>query len=124
MNNFSWSKAIGFGVFIWAIMSAALWILGSISSLNAVWAHGIVAAVGIISAYFFAQNTNAANGSQAAGYGLAWVATILVLDLAVSQWFDAHIFSIWQYWVGAALVFLTPLVQVESQQTLTQSHQI
>jgi hypothetical protein len=119
MNNFSWLKALGFGVLIWGIMAVALWILGSISSVSPLWAHGIVAAVGGVSAFLFARNANAESGTQAAGYGLVFAAITLVLDLAVMQWFDAHIFASWQYWVGTAAVFLAPWVQTETHQSLT-----
>lgn len=116
MKNFSWSKALGFGVLIWGIMAVSLWLLGGISSLSPLWAHGIVAAVGAVSAFLFARNASAESGMQAAGYGLVFAAVTLILDFAVTQWFDAHIFASWQYWVGTAAVFLAPWVQTETHQ--------
>lgn len=126
MNNFSWPKAIGFGAIIWAIMTVSLWILGSIPNLDHLWVHGLVVAVGAISAFFFAQNAKAEGGMQAATYGIVWAAMVLVLDLVVTQWFDVHILAVWQYWLGIVLVFLSPWVQTETRHSLThtQSHQV
>lgn len=119
MTNFSWSKGLGFGVLIWAAMAVVLWILGAIDSLGPLWAHGIVAGVGGITAFLFARNASPANGTQAAGYGVVWAAVVLLLDFAVAQWFDAHIFAAWQYWLGAALVFLAPWLEAETTATLS-----
>ena len=124
MNKFSWSKALGFGVLIWAIMAIALWILASFQSIGPLWAHGIVAAIGGVSAFLFARSASAQSGTQGAEYGLVFAAVVLLLDLAATQWFDAHIFAAWQYWVGIAAVFLAPWVQTEAHQTLSHSHQV
>lgn len=108
MNKFSWSKALGFGVLIWAIATAVLAILGQIQSIGPLWAHGIIAGIAAISAYLFTRNAQPASAEQALGYGVIWAVIMLVLDLAATQWFDAHVFSAWQYWIGPALVFLAP----------------
>ncbi len=123
MNKFSWSKAIGFGFLIWAIMAVTLWALGGITSMSTLWAHGLVAVAGTIAAFFLAQNVKAESGMQAAGYGIAWVAIVLILDFVVTHRFDVHIFAIWQYWLGAALVFVSPWIETEVQQNLSASHQ-
>ncbi len=124
MNKFSWYKAIGFGILLWAIMAIALWILGTISSLSPLWAHGIVAALGAISGFLVASTNKPSNGAEAAGYGLVWASIIVALDIVFTQWFDAHIFASWQYWLGPALVFLSPWVQTEARQAITESHQV
>lgn len=120
MNNFNWTKAIGFGALIWAVMAVVLWALGGINSLSPLWAHGIVAAVGGIMGFVLARNAKPATGMQGAGYGLVWAAMILVLDFAVIQWFDAHIFASWQYWIGPALALVIPWVQTETSQSFTR----
>jgi hypothetical protein len=121
MNNFNWTKALGFGVVIWAAMTAVLWILGSVESIGPLWAHGITAALGGISALYLASNANPESGTQAAEYGLVFAAVILALDLIATQWFDAHVFASWQYWLGPALAFLAPWVQTETRQQLAHS---
>ena len=121
MNKFNWTKALGFGVLIWAVMAVALFILGNIQSIGPLWAHGIVAALGGVSALLLASNVKAESGTQAAGYGLVFAAVVLVLDLAVTQWFDAHIFASWQYWLGPALAFVAPWLQTETRTQLTQA---
>lgn len=118
MNTFNWTKALGFGLLIWALMAGALWILGSFESIGPLWAHGLVSALGGIAAFLFAGTTRAENGTQAAGYGLAWAAILLALDFVVTQQFDAHVFATWQYWLGSGLVFLAPWLQTEARQTL------
>jgi hypothetical protein len=121
MNTFSWSKALGFGVLIWGIMAVALWILASIQSLSPFWAHGLAGAVGGIIALLFTRSANPESGSQAFGYGLTWAVIVLLGDLVVTQWFDAHIFSAWQYWIGAGIVFLAPWVETEAKQAMHHS---
>jgi hypothetical protein len=121
MNTFSWSKAFGFGVLIWAIMAIALWILSSINGLNPLWTHGIVAVMGAVAAYFFGRSSQAEHLDQAVGYGFSWAVMVLLLDLAVTQWFDAHIFNAWQQWMSYALILLAPLLQVEAHQHVSQN---
>ncbi len=118
MNKFNLAKGVGYGILIWGIMSAVLWVLSSFQSINPLWAHGIVAAIGAISSYLFAINAKADNGLYAILYGLVWAAVVILLDLVIAQWFDSHLFVTWQYWLGAALVFLAPWVETETDQQL------
>ncbi len=120
MNTFNWSKALGFGVLVWAIMASLLWILASFASLDPVWAHGIVAVVGGIAAYFLGRNTRPEHLDQGLGYGFTWAAIVILLDFAIIQWFDAHIFNAWQQWMSYALVFVAPLLQIEAHRHVSQ----
>lgn len=122
MNNFNWSKAIGFGILTWGIMNVTLWILGNFQSVNSLLTHSIVAIIGAVAAFLFVRNANPASGAQAAGYGLVWAVIILGLDFFVTQFFDTHIFTAWQYWLGAVLVGVVPWIEAEAQQTF--SHQV
>ena len=119
MNNFSWPKAVGFGVLIWAVMAISLWVLSSVSSLSALWAHGIVAVVGGIAAVLTTLGSDPHSGVSAIKYSLVWTAIVLILDFAVTQWLDAHVFAIWQYWLGAALVFGAPWVHTEVREVFS-----
>ena len=118
MNKFHWTKVLGFGLLLWAVMAVALWILGNIQALGPLWAHAIVAGVGGIVAYIMATNLKADGATQAAGYGLIFAVLIVALDLIVTQWFDAHVFASWQYWLGPALALLAPLAQVETHDSM------
>lgn len=124
MNTFNWTKAVGLGVLIWAIMALALWVLGGFESVSPLWAHGIVAAVGGLSAVALAAVSKSEAGTQAAEYGLSWAIMVVLLDVAATQWFDAHIFTAWQYWLGIALVLISPWVTYELQEGGTHSRAV
>lgn len=121
MNNINWTKALGFGLIIWAAMALGLWVLSNINALGPLWAHMIAAVIGGATAFLLAGNVRAENGTQAAGYGLLWAAMILTLDLVITQWFDVHVFASWQYWLGPALAFLAPWAQTETRTQLLHS---
>jgi hypothetical protein len=121
MNSFNWSKAIGYGVVTWTIMIISLWILGSFNSVDALWAHGIVAVIGGVTAYLLGRNARPETLNQALGYGFTWALMGLTLDLVVTQWFDAHIFGAWQQWMSYALVMAAPLLQIEAHRHVSQS---
>lgn len=115
MNKFNWTKAIGVGVIIWAVMAFTLWVLSSFQSLSPLWAHGIVAVAGGLATVLLAAGSRSEGGSQAAEYGLSWAVVTVLLDLAATQWLDVHIFTAWQYWLGIALVLVAPFVTYELQ---------
>jgi hypothetical protein len=121
MNTFNWTKALGFGLLIWAIMSVVLFVFGNISAIAPLWAHTLVAVVGGIAAYFFAGNSQPENATQALGYALVWAAMAMGLDFAITQWFDADIFTNLQSYLPYALVAIAPLLQIEARK-YTASH--
>lgn len=96
-------------------MTFSLWVLSSFQSLGPLWAHAIVAAIGGLATVLLAAGSGPEGGSQAAEYGLSWAVVTVLLDLAVTQWFDAHIFTAWLYWLGIALVLIAPFVTYELQ---------
>lgn len=115
MNNFSWSKAFGFGVLIWAVMFILASILVAFGvSIGIGWSLVLAIVMAVLS-YSFAVNANAGNSGQALGYGLLWAAIGIVLDLVISRQFQSNIFGMWTYWVGYALILFAPWVEYEVQ---------
>jgi hypothetical protein len=112
MTKFNWYKALGFGVLVWAVGGAALWVLAA-TTLSPAWGHGIVAAVIGITAYLFAINAQPEDVGQALGYGAVFVAVGMALDAVITRTFDAHIFTTWQYYLGYALALFAPLFRAE-----------
>ena len=121
-NTFSLTKAVGFGVLIWGIMAGSLALLVRVDALGPFMAHGIVAAIAGVAAFLFALSNKETTPGQALGYGFMWVAIGMLLDLAVTQRFDEHVFSTWQYFLGYALVFFAPLLQVTTHQPKLVMH--
>jgi hypothetical protein len=116
MNNFSWAKAIGYGVSIWLVMFiiAAILVSGmSVALSNGTWLTLAIVA-GIVS-YLFALGTEAATSAQALGYGLAWAVVGMILDAIISRRFQSNIFGLWEYYFGYALVLLAPWIEYETQ---------
>jgi hypothetical protein len=114
--TFSWTKALGYGVLTWLFMALALLILAQFESVTPIWAHSIAAAIAGVSAFFFGRNAKSTSGGQALEYGLVFAAVLMVLDLAVTQWYDEHIFGSWQYWASYALVLVAPWIQEETHE--------
>jgi hypothetical protein len=120
--NFSWSKAFGFGVLIWAILFVVGAILVGIGvSLSTGWLF-VLALVGAVLSYSFATNADPATVGSAWGYGIMWALIGLILDVIITQQFEAteYIFSQWSYWLGYAFILLAPWVEAAAHQT-TQS---
>lgn len=109
-NTFSWSKALGFGLIVWGISVLSLWLL-SYTNLSELWTHALVAMIAGGTAYFSANLTEVGTTGKGFYYGASWVVLGLLLDLAITQNYDAHIFTTWQYWSGYALVLLAPLLE-------------
>ena len=112
MNKFSWTKAIGFGIAIWA----AIFIVASIvvSGLGIALGTGTFTALAILAgilSYLFAIGTGSKNSAQALGYGVVFTAVGVVLDTLISYQFQSNIFSQWQYYLGYALVLLAPWIE-------------
>lgn len=115
MNNFSWFKAIGFGILIWAIMFllAAILVAAGIT-IGIGWSLALALAIGVV-AYSFALSADSAGLGQAFGYGLLWAIIGIALDLIITRQFQDNLFSMWTYWVGYALVFFAPWFEYELQ---------
>jgi len=122
MNNFSWSKAIGYGAIIWLIIFAFVSGLVGLGLYGSVWVQlGIALLVGIL-AYVFAQSTAVKGIPQALSYGIIWVIIGLLLDLVVTMRFEPAIFSSWTLWIGYALTLLAPLAVMELHRNSPVGH--
>jgi len=116
MNNFSWTKAFGFGVAIWLIMFIVAAVL--VSGMGIALGTGLWIALAVLAgivAYSFALGTDSATGGEALGYGAVWVAVGIVLDTLISHRFLSNIFGLWQYYIGYALVLFAPWFEYEMQ---------
>ncbi len=112
MKTFNWPKAIGFGVLIWAIMYAVVWLSMAINIYDSVITKIILVLIAGVISYMFAANSKSMSTSQALGYGLMWVVVGVVLDLLITSQFYSTVFSMWEYWVGYALILIAPMFQV------------
>jgi hypothetical protein len=116
VNNFSWTKAFGFGIAIWLIMFLVAAVLVSgmgIALGSGLWLVLAVLA-GIIS-YSFALGVDSESYGEALGYGAIWAAVGIILDAIISYRFQSNIFSQWQYYLAYALVLLAPWFEYEMQ---------
>jgi len=114
VNNFNWTKALGFGVLIWAIMFAAAAVLAGLNVALSVWVMLVLAIAAGVLSYSFAVSANPQTGGTALGYGVVFAATGIVLDLVISRQFSAGsgIFGIWTYWFGYALMLFAPSLRI------------
>lgn len=118
MNNFSWSRAFGFGVLAWLIMFAATSALVGfkVNMASVWWGLGIAVIAGLTS-FILAGYSKIESSNQALGYGAMWVVMGLALDLVISWQFNSSIFTSWEYWVGYALVLIAPWLEYELRGT-------
>ena len=117
MNNFSWSKAFGFGILLWAILFVVGLLLVTFGvTLSIGWVVGMAVLAAILS-YSFALATSSRTSGQALGYGFLWAAIGIVLDLIITRQFSAGegVFNQWSYWVGYALILFAPWAEYEIQ---------
>lgn len=121
MNTFNWTKAAVYGVLTWIAAAVALLILAQFESLSPLWAHSIAAVVAAVSALLFASSERPESMMHALGYAIFFTGVLMLLDLAITQWYDEHIFGSWQYWASYVLVFLAPWVQLDTR-TETHAH--
>lgn len=113
MNNFSWSKALGFGALIWAVMFAITSaFVGFGFNMNSMLWSLITAGVSGVLAYFFSGYIKTFGSWQALGYGLSWVIVGVTLDLIITRQFNSAIFGTWEYSVGYALVLFAPWLKL------------
>ena len=115
MNNFSWTKALGFGALVWLIMFA---VSSAVAGYGIAIGTGMGVALAIlvgILAYLFAMGLNTENSAQAFEYGVVFAVVGIVLDYFISYQFATGIFATWTYWAGYALVVLAPFVEYEMQ---------
>jgi len=115
VNNFSWTKALGFGALIWLIMFAVS---------SAIAGYGISMGIGVsialvvlvaVLAYLFALGLKSEDSAQAFEYGVVFAAVGILLDYVISARFAPGIFATWAYWIGYALVVVAPFAQHEMQ---------
>lgn len=116
MNYFSWAKALGYAVLIWAIMLLIASAIAYAVGIGNTWAFILAFAAGAVS-YIFAISASPENSSQAFGYGLAWVILGVFLDLVITSRFQSNLFSMWTYWLGYVLVFFGPWVEYQIEGT-------
>lgn len=115
MNQFSWTKAFGIGILLWAIIFLAAIFLVSLKISLTNGSMLILAIIAGILAFTFSIGANPNNSGQALSYGLIWALIGIALDLLVSRRFDAGITKLWSYWVGYALVLLSPWFEYETK---------
>ncbi len=115
MNNFSWAKGFGFGVFLWLIMFVAAAVLVGLNIPLSTWSVLILAVVAGVLAFSFAVGAKPTSAGQAFGYGFLWAAIGIILDVIFSRQLNSGIFGIWSYWLGYAAILLAPWFEYEIQ---------
>jgi hypothetical protein len=116
MNNFSWTKALGFGVLLWLIMFAVVSALVGFGWYGSLFTQVIAAVVSGIAAYVLAAYVPMRSSSQAFGYGFLWVGIAVVLDAVISLQYQAGLLGSWTYWLGSALVLFAPWFHLGSEE--------
>ncbi len=119
MHNFSWAKAIGFGVLLWAILFVVAAIMAGLGVAVTAWSVFVLAIIAGGLAFSFTVGARPANSAQAFGYGFVWMAAGLVLDLIITQQLRSAIFGFWSYWLGYVLVLVAPWLEHELENTGT-----
>lgn len=112
MNTFNWTKAVVFGVLIWAAMFLLVWATISMAVFSSVWAQLALALVAGVLTYLFAMNVKAAGMNAVLGYGVAFVAIGIVLDLIISQRLVSGLFNLWTYYLAYAVILFAPSVEL------------
>lgn len=119
MNNFSFSKAIGYGIGLWAIMFIVgmLLVLFGVT-LTAGWVFLLAILAGVI-AYSFATYIDPRSTGSALGYGLTWVLVVAILNALIVTPFvaGAGLFGLWSYWLGAAFILFAPWVEMAARKS-------
>lgn len=112
MNQLNTIKAIGYGAFLWLIITA---LVGSVYGLglyfdmiDSVWPEIIAALVAGGIALIFAKEAGIISHRQALTYSLLWLFIPIILDLLIIARLTDAVFSSWQYWFGHILVLLSP----------------
>jgi len=112
MEKLNWSKAIGFGALIWAIMFALVALFMSFNLYDWVFSKIIVVLAAGVLSYLFARNIRFSRSSQILPYSLTWVIVGIILDLVISMRFYGTLFSTWEYWLAYAFILFTPLLYI------------
>src|SRR5581483_1405432 len=115
MNKFNWTKALGFGLLIWAIMFALGALAAYFSFGLGVWTMLVLAVVAAFVAYGFALNAAPETTGQAISYGVVFAAIGLLLDLLISNALSPGIFGVWTYWLGYLFILGAPAAAISSQ---------
>jgi len=111
MNKFSWGKALGFALLIWAAMFGLTWLAIATGIFASVWTQVVLAILAGVLAYAFATNTQSRDVSHALGYGAVFAAVGIVLDLIISQQLVSGLFSLWTYYLTYAAILFAPAIQ-------------
>lgn len=112
MNKFNWSKALGFGVLIWAVMFVAVWAAIAMGIFSSVWTQIALAVIAAVATYLFASNAAASDIGPAFGYGVIFAAIGIALDLIISQRLVPGLFGLWTYYLTYAAILFAPSVQL------------
>lgn len=115
MNTFNWGKAIGFGVVIWLIMFGVVSLLMNINLYDLTVVKIILVGIAGLLSYLLISNVEDITQLQAFAYGLSWVVIGVALDLIVSSQLTSGLFNRWEYWVGYAMILLTPAITTSSE---------
>ena len=123
MKKFSWSKAIGYGVFMWIIMAALVWLASYIGIMGYLLTQIVLVVLAFMFAYGFSLNILFTSGEQAFGYGIAFIIVGFILDLVFTTTLYPALFSMWAYWTAYLAILIAPMIESTSaEQTRIRAH--
>jgi hypothetical protein len=105
----NWLKQVGWGALIWVILFVWITIILFVFKLENGWLLFILSWLGVIvTTWIIAGKVELKNLGNALLIALIWVVVGLILDYFVTRQFNSQIFTSWNYWVGYALLLITP----------------
>ncbi len=110
--NFNFGRAIGFGILLWIIVFALSALAMAVGWTGFAVVGFIIAVIAGILAFVFAGYVHEDNALMAFYTSLTFVVITAVLDLVITMRFSSTIFSQWTLWLGYALIFIAPFMQV------------
>ena len=111
-----WKKGIGYGLAIWVVMFVLVSALIAFKVYDIKIVHYLAGLVAPILAYIFAGYIKPSDASKAIGYGIIFVAVVLIFDWLITTRFNADIFSSRTLWVSYGLTLSAPLLQAKKTQ--------
>ena len=111
MKKFNWSKAIGYGMLIWAIMALLVKAAYYMGIIGSAWTGIILVMIAALLSYSLGGRIDFQNGGQSFEYGLSWIIVGFILDLIITMQVYPAVVSTWFYWVGYALILFAPEVK-------------
>lgn len=112
MNEFNWSKALGFGVLIWVILFLLVWATIGMGIFSAVGTQIVLGIIAAVVTYLSAINAKASDIGPALGYGAVFAAIGIILDLIISQQLVSGLFGLWTYYLAYVLILFAPSIEL------------